>query len=127
MKSKLTSISGIGIAFGVMYGHLYKDALNELKRVLKLYETDRETLKELLRNAKNENQISKDVHQSMILKPLERTYAQDDPELIQIIQDKYLIPPPMSGDYNIKAKKETSMGQAQVIRQILDNKVSFDL
>ena len=111
-----------------MYGHvykdLYKDTLKELKRVLKIYEQDRETLKQLLREAKNEDQISKDFPNSPILKPLEKTYAQDDPELIQIIQEKYLIPPPGSGDYNIKSKKETSMGQAQVIREILNNQVS---
>ena len=96
-----------------------------MARFLKLYEKDREELKQLLREAKQENLIAKDYKKSPILKPLRRTYAQDDPELIKIIQSRYLIPPASSGDYNLKAKTETSMGQAQVIREILNNKVNI--
>jgi hypothetical protein len=53
---------------------------------------------------------------------LPRTYAQDDPELIQLIRNKYLIPP-SDEKYNIGAREDTSMGQAQTVRKILNNKV----
>ena len=58
-----------------------------------------------------------------LIQSLSKVYAQDDPELIQIIKQKYLIPP-SDGDYNIHAEQDTSMGQAQTVRKILNNKVS---
>ena len=60
---------------------------------------------------------------SPLIQSLPKVYAQDDPELIQIIKQKYLIPP-SDGDYNIHAEQDTSMGQAQTVRKILNNKVS---
>ena len=60
---------------------------------------------------------------SPLIQSLPKVYAQDDPELIQIIKQKYLIPP-STGDYNIHAEQDTSMGQAQTVRKILNNKVS---
>ena len=42
--------------------------------------------------------------------------------MIEIIKEKYLIPP-SKGDYNIHSEQDTSMGQAQTIRKILNNKV----
>ena len=61
---------------------------------------------------------------SPLIQSLPKVYAQDDPELIQIIKQKYLIPP-SDGDYNIHAEQDTSMGQAQTVRKILNNKVSI--
>ena len=63
---------------------------------------------------------------SPLVQPLPRTYAQDDPELINIIRQKYLVPPSEDA-YNIKAKEDTSMGQAQTVRQILNNKVELHI
>ena len=63
---------------------------------------------------------------SPLVQPLPRTYAQDDPELINIIRQKYLVPPSEEA-YNIKAKEDTSMGQAQTVRQILNNKVKLHI
>ena len=63
---------------------------------------------------------------SPLIQPLPKVYAQDDPELIEIIKEKYLIAP-STGDYNIHAEQDTSMGQAQTVRQILNNKVSKNI
>jgi hypothetical protein len=50
-------------------------------------------------------------------------YDQTDDTLVQLIEEKYLIPPSEEG-YSLKdPKKENSMGQAQKIMQILKNQV----
>lgn len=48
-------------------------------------------------------------------------YEQTDPELIQLVKERYLLPPSQLS-YQLSHNKETSMGQAQVIRTLLSNK-----
>ena len=61
---------------------------------------------------------------SPLLMALPRVYAQDETELVQIIKERYLIQPPKpTKQYNIQATQDTSMGQAQTIRRILNDKV----
>ena len=62
---------------------------------------------------------------SPLLIALPRVYAQDESELVQIIKKHYLIPPKPTKQYNIQATLDTSMGQAQTIRRILNDKVSI--
>ena len=70
-----------------------------------------------LKNIKSGNDIF-----SPLVQALPKNYAQDDPELINIIREKYLTLP-SDKDYNIQATDDTSMGQAQTVRKILHNKV----
>ena len=72
-----------------------------------------------LKNIKSGNDIF-----SPLVQPLPKNYAQDDPELINLIREKYLTLP-SDKEYNIQATDDTSMGQAQTVRKILHNKVQF--
>ena len=94
----------------------------ELKKQKEELLKERDALTELLWKANIQNIMSGNDEFSPLVQPLPRVYAQDDPELIQIIREKYLIPPSKES-YNIKATEDTSMGQAQVVRKILNNKV----
>lgn len=82
-------------------------------------------LQTLLWEANLKNIMSGQDVLSPLIQPLPRVFQQDDPQLIEIIRQKYLIPPPDSKQhqYNIRAKNDTSMGQAQTVRKILNNKV----
>jgi hypothetical protein len=56
--------------------------------------------------------------------------AADDPKVIKRLANNFLVPPPEVGTknlYNLENPKlkDTSMGQAEQIRKVLHNKVSF--
>ena len=54
-----------------------------------------------------------------------RVYPQGDPELIQLVREKYLLPPAKGPYQNIRATEDTSMGQGQLIRKLFGNKVAM--
>ena len=81
-------------------------------------------LQQLLWEANLKNIMSGQDILSPLIQPLPKVFQQDDPELIQIIRDKYLIPP-SAGQYNIEATEDTSMGQAQLVRKLLNDKVNI--
>ena len=72
--------------------------------------------------------LSKDVYKPIrpLLDPLPRDYEMNDPELIEIIQENFLIPPSIE-EYALNSPIgfDTSMGQAAAVRKILNNQVSF--
>ena len=72
--------------------------------------------------------LSKDVYKPIrpLLDPLPRDYEMNDPELIEIIQENFLIPPSIE-EYSLNSPIgfDTSMGQAAAVRKILNNQVSF--
>jgi len=96
-------------------------ANEDLKKKKEDLERERDLLQKLLWEANIKNIMSGQDALSPLIQSLPKVYAQDDPELIQIIKQKYLIPP-SDGDYNIHAEQDTSMGQAQTVRKILNNK-----
>lgn len=60
---------------------------------------------------------------SPLLTKLEREYRQDDPDLVRIVREKYLLTPSLQS-YNLESNPDfdTSMGQADAVRQILHEK-----
>ena len=60
------------------------------------------------------------------MEPLPKDYASSDPELIQLIRKKFLIPP-STQNYNLENNIgfDTSMGQAEAVRRILNDQVIF--
>ena len=63
-----------------------------------------------------------------LLEPLPKDYTSSDPELIQLIRKKFLIPP-STQNYNLENNIgfDTSMGQAEAVRRILNEQVIFTL
>ena len=61
-----------------------------------------------------------------LLEPLPKDYITSDPELIQLIRNKFLIPP-STQNYNLENNIgfDTSMGQAEAVRRILNEQVIF--
>lgn len=114
--------AGGGDYVGGEYGAKFlKNEKDQLRREREDLEKEKEELKKLLWSAKVQNIMAGHDELSPLMQPLARTYAQDDPDLIQLVKEKYLLPP-STGKYNIDAVQDTSMGQAQEIRKILKNK-----
>ena len=102
---------------------------------LQQVEKERDLFKKLLWESNLRNILAGLDEFSPLLRALPRVYAQDDPELIEIIKEKYLIHPLLkkakkitsaTTAYNIQATQDTSMGQAQTIRRILNEKVLYN-
>ena len=55
------------------------------------------------------------------LQQLPKVYYQSDPKLIKLIQDKFLIPPPSSGEYNLQ-RQASITAQSRVVREVLNDK-----
>ena len=98
---------------------------------LQQVEKERDLFKKLLWESNLRNILAGLDEFSPLLRALPRVYAQDDPELIEIIKEKYLIHPLLQkaqkiAPYHIQATQDTSMGQAQTIRRILNEKVLYN-
>ena len=103
---------------------------NKNRAKLQQVEYERDLFKKLLWESNLRNILAGLDEFSPLLRALPRVYAQDDPELIEIIKEKYLIHPLLQkaqkiAPYHIQATQDTSMGQAQTIRRILNEKVLY--
>ena len=104
---------------------------NKNSKKLQQIEYERDLFKKLLWESNLRNILAGLDEFSPLLRALPRVYAQDDPELIEIIKEKYLIHPLLQkaqkiAPYHIQATQDTSMGQAQTIRRILNEKVLYN-
>ena len=64
----------------------------------------------------------------VLIEPFDNVYKESDPNLIDLIRQKYLIGPSKEG-YNLEHEDphfDTSMGQAKVVREVLQDMVSHN-